>query len=68
MQKRTKERHGKTMSRSGDDMGFWEYINENGRGSFIGAALGYLITKKPGCGCLVVLILIVAAVIFLKTQ
>jgi len=56
------------MSRSGDDMGFWEYINENGRGSFIGAALGYLITKKPGCGCLVVLILIVAAVIFLKTQ
>jgi len=53
---------------SEDDMGFWEYINENGSESFIGAALAYWFKKKPGCGCLVLLIIGLAIAFLMMNQ
>lgn len=42
---------------NGNDEGFWEFMRNNCDGrSFLGPALIYLFSRKPGCGCLVVLI------------
>ena len=48
---------GEMSGKSEDDMGYWETIRQYGGESFIGASLGYLIKKKPGCGCLLVIII-----------
>ena len=49
---------GEMSGKSEDDMSFGEYMRENCDGSsFIGPALGYLFKKKPGCGCLLVIII-----------
>ena len=46
-----------TEMSNGNDEGFGEFMRNNcDGGSFLGPALIYLFRKKPGCGCLVVLI------------
>ena len=60
---------GEKMSgKSGNDMGFWQFMRENCDGStFLGWAFVYLCKKKPGCAFLLVLILI-GVVIYLANR